>query len=261
MIRASRKTTAVAAVAGASAMAAVAAGDEAPAPALEAGADLATTARAVVDRVPAVPVRAPRDPGRFTILRVRRGRAAKLRDRPGGKVVARVAASTEFGSPQTLAVVERRGDWAGVTTPARPNGKLAWVQERSRAFERAQTVASISIDLSSRTLTFREGRTRRTVRVGIGAGESPTPTGRFAITDKLRGARYKNAYGCCILALSGRQERIPPGWTGGDRLAIHGTSAPRGFTGTTAGCVRADARALKLLMRNVPLGTPVFVRS
>ena len=251
MFRVRRTTTVVAAAAGASAVAAVVAGDEpAPVPApIPEAADAG--AQHVVEQ----------KPRGFTVLRVRRGRGAKLRDKPHGKVVARVGARTEFGSPQTLAVVERRGRWAGVTIPQRPNGRLAWVEEHSRAFERARTRASLHIDLSQRTMTFRQGRTRRSASIGIGAAGSPTPTGRFAITDKLRGSRFnRSAYGCCILALSGRQERTPPGWTGGDRLAIHGSSAPSGFTGSTAGCVRAEPRALKLLMRNVPLGTPVFVR-
>ena len=255
MFRVSRTTTAVAAAAGASVVAAVAAGDDpapptAPEPAA-AGPEAPSPTRAAAPR--------ERKARGYTILRVRRGRAAKLRAAPGGKVVARVKARTEFGSPQTLTVVKRRGRWAGVTSSARPNDRLGWVEESSSAFERARTRVSLHIDLSRRTLTFREGRTRRVARVGIGGSASPTPTGRFAITDKLRGHRYRNVYGCCILALSGRQSRVPPGWTGGDRLAIHGSAAPRRFTGSTAGCVRADARALKLLMRQVPLGTPVIV--
>src|ERR687895_698894 len=36
--------------------------------------------------------------------------------------------------------------------------------------------------------------------------------------------RAPSPYGCCVIALSGRQPRIPPGWTGGARLALHGTA-------------------------------------
>jgi lipoprotein-anchoring transpeptidase ErfK/SrfK len=80
------------------------------------------------------------------------------------------------------------------------------------------------------------------------------------VTDKLSGARYRGAYGCCILALSGRQPNPPQRWRGGTRLAVHGTPGRSGaFTGASAGCVRADGRTMRLLMRRVPLGTPVFV--
>ena len=64
------------------------------------------------------------------------------------------------------------------------------------------------------------------MRVGVGRPGSPTPKGRFSITDKLSGRAYGGTYGCCILALSGRQPKPPPGRTGGDRLAIHGTNDP-----------------------------------
>jgi hypothetical protein len=260
MFRRRRTTTAVAAAAGLSAAAAVVASDDPPRPpAPEPSLDLVSAA---VPRVPA-PVRprpAPRPRrGLFTILRVRDGARVALRVKPGGKVAARVGSHTEFGSAQTLTVAERRGRWVGVTTSARPNGRLAWVDGDTRAVEPHQTRVSLRVDLSQQRLELRDGRVRRSVRVGIGGASSPTPTGRFAVTDKLRGARYKGVYGCCVLALSGRQDRTPPGWRGGNRLAIHGSSSPGNFTGGSAGCVRADARTLKTLMRRVPLGTPVFV--
>jgi lipoprotein-anchoring transpeptidase ErfK/SrfK len=81
------------------------------------------------------------------------------------------------------------------------------------------------------------------------------------VTDKLPGDRYAPDYGCCILALSARQPNPPPGWQGGDRLAIHGTDEP-GAVGerSTAGCLSGRAGDMKALMRRVPLGTPVFIR-
>jgi lipoprotein-anchoring transpeptidase ErfK/SrfK len=105
-------------------------------------------------------------------------------------------------------------------------------------------------------------RVLRTAVVGIGRPGSPTPTGRFSITDKLPGSQYGAYYGCCILALSGHQTNTPAGWHGGDRLAIHGTNAP-GSIGvpSSAGCLHAEAADLRTLMRRVPLGTPVFIRA
>ena len=72
-----------------------------------------------------------------------------------------------------------------------------------------------------------QGRPRvRTLSVAIGRPGSETPTGRFAVTDKLRGGNYGPYYGCCILALNAHQPELPAGWTGGNRLAIHGTNSP-----------------------------------
>ena len=59
----------------------------------------------------------------------------------------------------------------------------------------------------------------------------------------------------------GQQPHPPPGWTGGNRLAIHGTNAPSTIgTPASAGCLRAADRDLAVLMRRVPLGTPVVIR-
>jgi hypothetical protein len=204
--------------------------------------------------------RRKRDSG-YTILRVRKGERIALRARPGGRVVARVGSRTNFGSPQTLTVVRRRGRSLGVTSTDLPNNRVGWVDGRTNKLQPRRTKVSLLVDLSRRTIEFRDGRFRRDVHVTLGALASPTPLGRFAITDKLSGRAYGGVYGCCVLALSGHQTRPPRGWTGGDRLAIHGTGGNRGrFTGSSAGCVRADARTLKMLMRNVPLGTPVFVQ-
>jgi len=99
------------------------------------------------------------------------------------------------------------------------------------------------------------------VRVGVGASDSPTPTGRFAVTDKLAGGRFSAAYGCCILALSAIQTNLPAGWSGGDRVAIHGTLSPSDFgQAVSAGCIHAPDADLRYLMRVVPLGTPVVIR-
>jgi lipoprotein-anchoring transpeptidase ErfK/SrfK len=266
-----RSKTAIAAAAGLSAVSAVSAADQ-PTPAegaaaspgsLAARAGLATRLSEAVARIARraeAGDRAQRRRGGYTIVRVRHGARIKLRAKPGGRTVARVGSRTEFGSPQTLTVADRRGRWLGVTTSERPNGRVAWVDRRTPGLQERRTRVSLHLDLSRRVLELRNGRTRRSVSVGVGASGSPTPTGRFAITDKLRGSAYGGVYGCCILALSGKQERLPPGWKGGDRLAIHGTSGRAGsFTGSSAGCVRADRRTLRLLMREVPLGTPVFV--
>jgi lipoprotein-anchoring transpeptidase ErfK/SrfK len=97
--------------------------------------------------------------------------------------------------------------------------------------------------------------------VGVGRPGSPTPVGRFAVTDKLSGSTYGPYYGCCILALSAHQPNLPPGWRGGDRIAIHGTNDPASIgAASSAGCPHARDADLRVLMRRVPLGTPVFIR-
>ena len=208
------------------------------------------------------PAAAPKPPApRPRRLAVVRGSVA-LRERPGGRAVVRVGSTTEFGSPRVLAVAARRGDWLGVVATERPNNRLGWVHRDSPALRLRRTGLSLHADLSGRTLTLRkDGRRVHRLTVAIGRPGSETPTGRFAVTDKLSGSSYGPYYWCCILALSGHQPKTPPGWTGGSRLAIHGTDAPSTIgMAASAGCLRASDADLRPLMAKVPLGTTVFIR-
>ena len=45
-----------------------------------------------------------------------------LRPRPGGRVVARARARTEFGGRRVLSVAARHGAWLGVVVTELPNG-------------------------------------------------------------------------------------------------------------------------------------------
>ena len=122
-----------------------------------------------------------------------------------------------------------------------------------------RTRLEIDVDLSQRRATLRRSsRVLRRFVVGVGRPGSPTPTGRFSVTDKLNGPAYSAYYGCCILALSATQPNLPAGWSGGNRIAIHG--GPTG-SAVTAGCIHAADADLRSLMRLVPLGTPVLIRA
>ncbi len=207
------------------------------------------------------PAPKPARPAGHELLKV--SAQVALRQRPGGDAVAVVGPTTEFGSPRVLSVAASRGRWLGVVTDEQPNGKLAWVDRKSAGLHTSRTTVSLHADLSERTLVLqRGGKTLRRVKVAVGNSSSPTPPGRYAVTDKMPGNRYGAYYGCCILALSGHQVNPPPGWTGGNRLAIHGTDNPATIgTPASAGCLRAADADLQALMSAVPLGTPVFVSS
>jgi lipoprotein-anchoring transpeptidase ErfK/SrfK len=188
-------------------------------------------------------------------------RPVALYARRGGPDVARLGAATEFGSPQTLGVVRNSGRWLRVISTKLPNGRAGWV--RARTVRLTSTRNSLTIDLSRHLLVFKRGdQVVRRVTVGIGRPGSTTPTGRFAVTDKLAGSNYGSYYGCCILALSAHQPNLPAGWPGGNRIAIHGTNAPSTIgAAASAGCLRARDADLHVLMRRVPLGSPVFIRA
>jgi L,D-transpeptidase catalytic domain len=180
---------------------------------------------------------------------------AQLRAAPAGRVVAKVGRFTEYGDPRVYRVVGRRGDWLAVLAPERPNGRAGWIAAEHAVLGTVRW--AIVVDRSARRLVLRRsGRVVRRMPVTVGAPSSPTPLGRFAVTDKLW-MEAGSVYGCCALALSGSQTR---GRLAGVRLAIHGTRLPEPLgRAASNGCARATARDLKRLMRTVPRGTPVTV--
>jgi len=197
------------------------------------------------------------------IVHVQSGGLA-LRSRPFGPVIARVGATTPFGSPRALGVMTTSaGRWLAVSDASLGNGRLGWIDASAGGVSYSRTRLDVEIDLSSRTLVVRrDGIAIRRTSVGVGRSGSPTPTGRFAVTDKLNGQSYSRYYGCCILALSATQPNLPAGWRGGNRIAIHGTLSASDFGhAVSAGCVHAPEATLRYLMRNVPLGTPVFMHA
>jgi lipoprotein-anchoring transpeptidase ErfK/SrfK len=207
------------------------------------------TAVAVVRKAPVA--KASPKPG--TLIAVVR-REILVRSAPNGPVLARVLPRTEFGSQQTLAVTRATRRGFRVITTSLPNGRVGWVARTALGLRR--TRISLDVDLSQQLLRVRNGsRVVRRIAVGIGAPGASTPTGRFAITDKLDGAAFSPVYGCCILALSGHQTHLPRGWTGGDLLAIH--AGPLGAVST--GCLHASTADLRFLMRSVPLGAQVVI--
>jgi hypothetical protein len=215
-------------------------------------------------RVAAPRGRAPKAT-RGLIAKVRAGARLAVRDRPGGRVLGRVGHRTDFGSRTALAVFATRdgGRWIGVATSLRRPGRLGWIRVRAGALDWYRTDRSAHVDLSERRLELRAGdRVLERATVGIGRPSTPTPTGRFGVTDRLRGSDFGWWYGCCIIALTGVQPDLPPGWQGGNRIAIHGTPAEASIgAAASAGCVRGSNELLRRLMVELPLGAPVHIRA
>ncbi len=228
------------------------------------GQDPATRA-VTVARSPYRPVPAPATPRLVAGPHLRASLSAPvlLHAAPGGRVLARLATRTEFGSARVLAVLERRGAWLGVQAPELRNGEIGWITARPPRVRLGRLSDSLHVDLSERHLEHRRGgRLLRRLSVAVGRAGHRTPTGRFAVTDRLRITDPRSPYGCCAIALSGHQPNVPQGWSGGDRLAIHGTNAEWSVgRAASLGCLRARAPDIRALMRSVPLGTPVYVRA
>jgi lipoprotein-anchoring transpeptidase ErfK/SrfK len=191
-----------------------------------------------------------------------------VRSRPrGGDVVAVFPADLPWGSPTPFLIKEARrtaaGDtWLEVLLPRRPNGSSGWV--RNDQVKIKPLSHAVEIDLSSRTASLlRDHRKVRTWRVGIGTAGTPTPTGRFYVTVKLRPPQISAAaYGAWALGLSGYSEVHQSFGTGDGQIALHGTYKPWLLGRPVSnGCVRMDNETITMLAETLPLGTPVTIRA
>lgn len=196
-------------------------------------------------------------------LKVSRSQLLRTRPDPNGRLVGKALKKTPYGQPTILPIIKARGDWVAVVSPYRKNNKVTW----TKVDDEARFVAieySIAIRVKSRLITVRRnGKVVRRMKAAVGDVTHPTPGGRFAVTD---GLIFKKAargpYGCCALVLSARQTDLPPQWGGGDRIAIHGTSAPESIgLAASLGCLRVGDKNARWLVENVPAGATVRVRT
>lgn len=157
--------------------------------------------------------------------------------------------------------MKTRPNWVGVLHPRLGNRRIGWVRlDRVRLLRETWRIV---VDLSQRRATLlHRGRRYRSFPVAVGQAAYPTPPGVYGVTDRLDTGGPGSVYGCCVLALSGRQPDVAQDWPGGDRLAIHGTNEP-GSIGKAAsrGCLRASEAAMRMLLRRVPNGTQVEIRA
>jgi len=187
---------------------------------------------------------------------------------PSGKaaIIAVFRAKLPWGSPTSFLVQEAYRDAAGrvwfeVFLPRRPNGSTGWV--RGEQVQPHPMLHQVEVDLSSRTARLlRDGRTVRSWPVGIGREATPTPTGSFYVTVKLRPPQISAVYGAWALGISGYSDVLDQFGTGDGQIALHGTTDP-GDLGreVSSGCIRLDNGAISHLARILPLGTPVTVRN
>ncbi len=174
-------------------------------------------------------------------------------------VIAELPATTEFGSPRALLVTERRPGWVRVQLPVRPNGSAGWVPEG--AVELVAGTHRVEVDVATRRLTvFAGDAVVLETAVAVGAPDAPTPTGTFAVIDRLQSPDPASPYGPFALGLSAHSDTISE-FAGGDgQIGIHGTDDPASIgQAVSHGCVRVPNDVVARLAELLPLGTPVTV--
>ena len=195
---------------------------------------------------------------------VRIARPLPIRSRPAsGRVVGWMPASSRYFHQPMLAWVlrtARNGRFGRVAVPYTAVHRQGWIS--LRGLRRTRTAVRVYADLSRHLLVVRRrGRVVVRVHAATGASSTPTPTGRYFVTDRVAFSAG-SSYGSFAFGLSGIQSHLPSWWSGGDQLAIHGTDEPWTIgQSVSAGCLRVSEKALGKLRTLLRLGTPVVIRS
>jgi lipoprotein-anchoring transpeptidase ErfK/SrfK len=171
------------------------------------------------------------------------------------------AASPQFGFRTFAWVlsVSPDGRFGRVPVPYRPTHGTGWIA--LRGLQRSHTPIIVRADLSRHLITVeRRGRVILRLKAATGAPWTPTPPGRYFVTDRVPFS-VGSKYGSFAFGISGFQFQLPAGWHGGSQLAIHGTNDPSSIgRSVSAGCLRVSEKALAALLPLLRLGTPVVIR-
>ena len=165
---------------------------------------------------------------------------------------------TALGNETWLLIVRHNGTHGTALVPT--GGRPQRARVDLRRLRLRWTPIHIDVDLATlRLRVLSRAQVLGTFPVAAGMPQTPTPTGSFSVTDRVRFPSW-SSYGTFALGLSAHQEHVLPGWTGGDQIAIHGTAEPASIGHyASLGCIRVPNAALGLLRRVVPLGAPVTI--
>ena len=162
----------------------------------------------------------------------------------------------EPAQPFTMVVEERRGDWAKVQVPVRPNGTVGWVDVADVGTvhddvpDRDQPHRAHAAGLRRHRAHRRDGRGRLTVHAH--------PDGQL-LRDRHR-PQTSPTYGPVALATDAYSEVIDEFDSGVPVVALHGTNTPE-YVGQARsnGCIRVPNEIIQQFADTMPQGTPVYI--
>jgi lipoprotein-anchoring transpeptidase ErfK/SrfK len=176
--------------------------------------------------------------------------------------VTKLTDKTEYNIPRTYLVTDEasRPGWLNVLLPIRPNGASGWIKASDVTL--GTTDYEIRIEVGAHKLTLLKlGQPILESGVVVGADKTPTPPGRFYVTDPIDLHSQPNAgYGVFAIGISGYSNVLTSFKGGPGQLAVHGTNNPEQVgQNISNGCVRVPNDIIEKVAAQAPLGTPVTI--
>lgn len=133
------------------------------------------------------------------------------------------------------------------------------------------SVREIVLDLGKRTINLVEqDKVLGSWPVAIGDPETPTPTGRFQVRNKVINPQYQSTSTGKLKGGTGPESPLGDRWigfhtSGNNQFGIHGTPnawswAVKQRAAVTHGCVRMLGPHVRTLFDQIDIGTPVVVK-
>lgn len=161
--------------------------------------------------------------------------------------------------PLVFLVKRRRAGWVQAYLPTRPNLSTGWLKASDVTL--AVTSFRVKIQLDSHRMTLlKAGKPMLRAKIAKGRAISPTPTGRYYVTDLLRPPDPDGFYGPYALGLSAHSP-VYTSFAGGDgQVGVHGTNRPSALgRDVSSGCIRVSNRVITRLAKLLPVGTPIDI--
>jgi lipoprotein-anchoring transpeptidase ErfK/SrfK len=200
-------------------------------------------------------------PTPFILVRIPSSMTVHAGPKAASPVIGQLPGSSKYYHVALTAWVEktsRHGTWGQVEIPYVWPRRDGWIP--LQGLSRSRTPVEVHVDLSAHWVTVsRFGKALAGFRAATGASWSPTPPGAYFVTDRIPFSAG-GPLGSFAFGISGIQPHLPAGWSGGNQLAIHGTSDPSSIgRSASAGCVRVSEDSLHLLLPLLKIGTPVII--
>ena len=178
------------------------------------------------------------------------------------KVISTFSKSTEYKQPRTLLAVNTQPGWYQALLPMRPNSTTGWI--RAADVIPGESNFEIRISVSRHYLALLDhGEVVLEAQVAVGKPETPTPLGKFYVTDPVDlTSRPNGAYGVFALGLSAYSEVLKTFNGGPGQIAVHGNGQPDTIgKDVSNGCIRVVNDQILTIAHAVPLGTPVSIEA
>lgn len=166
---------------------------------------------------------------------------------------------TYYKNPLVVEVLENQGEYMKVLITARPNHTTGWIKADDVTI--SSTDYRLELDLSTYHLkVFKGADVFVETDVAIGKDSTPTPVGRFFVTEEIKNSTDSGIYGAWILPINGYSEVLDSFDNGLPQIAFHGTNQPE-LIGTKAsnGCVRIPNAVVTKIADAIPAGTPIEI--